>query len=256
MPTSTRSLLLFFPLVVALSVPFWLLGAASSSQLLPGVPVSALMFICPGLAAALLTYSDHGASATRELLKRSFDYRRIAAKVWLIPILGLIPVAMLVSFAAMRLLELPLPDLEISVLSVPLLCATFFVAALGEELGWSGYAIDPLQVRWHALAASLILGVVWAAWHIIPLRQAGHAANWIAWWSLVTVALRVLHTWLYNNTGKSVFGAALFHASTNVSWQLFPNHGSHYDPKIAGIVLATTAALVVLIWGPRRLSFM
>ena len=249
MTTSTRSLQLFFPLVFALSVPFWLIGRASSWQLLPGVPVSALMFVCPCLAAALLTYRDYGANATVELFKRSFDYRRIAAKVWLIPILLLLPAAMLLSFAAMRLLELPLPTPEISILSAPLLFAAFFVAALGEELGWSGYAIEPLQERWHALPASLMLGAVWAAWHIVPLRQAGHASNWIAWWCLVTVALRVLHTWLYNNTGRSVFGAALFHNSANVSWQLFPNQGSHYDPKIAGLIFATTAALVALIWG-------
>src|SRR5262245_24409880 len=67
-----------------------------------------------------------------------------------------------------------------------------FVAALGEELGWSGYAIDRMQARWNALAASLLLGLLWAAWHWVPLIQAHRPAAWIAWWSLYTVALRVV----------------------------------------------------------------
>ncbi|CAN5862273.1 type II CAAX endopeptidase family protein [soil metagenome] len=253
MTPSTRSLPLFFLLVFALSLPFWWLGSTIRWQLLPGVPVSAFMFICPCLAAMVLTYRDDGAKAAVALFKRSFDYRRIVAKVWLIPIFLLVPVAMLLSFAAMRLLGRPVPTPEISILSVSLLFTAFFVAAVGEELGWSGYAIEPLQERWHALPASLILGAVWAAWHFVPLLQAGNSSHWIAWWCLVTVALRVLHTWLYNNTGRSVFGAALFHASANLSWQLFPNNGSHYDPEITGLILATMAVFVVLIWGPRRL---
>jgi hypothetical protein len=69
-----------------------------------------------------------------------------------------------------------------------------------------------------------------------------------------TVATRVLYTWLYNNTGKSVFGAALYLASSKASWQLFPNNGSHYDPRITGLIVAFTAVLVTVVWGPRTLA--
>jgi membrane protease YdiL (CAAX protease family) len=245
---------LFFSLLFVLSVPFWLIGATSSSQLLPGVPASGLMFVCPGLAAALLVYREGGVGATLDLLRRSFDYWRIGAIGWYLPILLLMPGVMLLSFAVMRQLDLPLPVPDISLLSVPVLFIACFVGALGEELGLSGYVIEPLQDRWGALLASLILGSAWALWHIVPLQQAGRGIPWIGWWCLMTVALRILHTWLFNNTGRSVFGAALFHASANASWQLFPNRGSHYDPRIAALILVITAALVVLIWGPRRLS--
>jgi hypothetical protein len=43
--------LVFFLLVLALSLPFWLLGAVTEARLLPGLPVSALMFVCPATAA-------------------------------------------------------------------------------------------------------------------------------------------------------------------------------------------------------------
>ncbi len=154
----------------------------------------------------------------------------------------------------MRLMGLPLPTPQFPVLAAPVMFLAFFVAALGEELGWSGYAIDPMQDRWNALQASILLGLVWATWHIVPLVQAHRSPAWIAWWCLFTVASRVLIVWLYNNTGKSVFAAALYHDISNVSWQLFPNYGSHYDPRISGLIIAFAAAIVTVVWGPRTLA--
>jgi hypothetical protein len=43
-----------------------------------------------------------------------------------------------------------------------------------------------------------------------------------------------------------VFGAALYHDMLNVSWQLFPNGGSHYDPRVSGLVAAAVAALIAV----------
>jgi hypothetical protein len=96
--------------------------------------------------------------------------------------------------------------------------------------------------------------VVWAIWHIVPLVQLHRSFVWIAWWCLGTVAARVLIVWLYNNTGKCVFAAAVFHTMMNVSWQLFPIHGSYFDERINGVIMAFVAAVVVIIWGPRTLA--
>ncbi|MEP7288205.1 MAG: hypothetical protein ABI947_20830 [Chloroflexota bacterium] len=53
--------------------------------------------------------------------------------------------------------------------------------------------------------------------------------------------------WLYNNTGKSVFAAALFHMMINVTWQLFPVNGSYFDPRIASSLLALVA-VIIIVW--------
>jgi membrane protease YdiL (CAAX protease family) len=87
--------------------------------------------------------------------------------------------------------NLPLPTARYPIQAAPVLLSALFIAALGEELGWSGYVIDPMQHRWNALEASIVLGLVWAAWHIVPLTQADRSPGWIAWWSLATVASRV-----------------------------------------------------------------
>ena len=79
---SRRSPLKFFLLVFALSIPFSLIGAVTGLQLYPGIPVTALAFVCPATAAAILSYRENGTAAVTTLLKRSFDYKRIGAKVW------------------------------------------------------------------------------------------------------------------------------------------------------------------------------
>lgn len=81
----------------------------------------------------------------------------------------------------------------------------------------------------------------------MPLIQAHRQAAWIAWWCLYAVSARVLIVWLYNNTGKSVFAAALFHAMLNLSWMLFPVHGSFFDMRLAGLVMACLAAMVAVV---------
>ncbi len=250
----SRSPLKFFLMVFALSIPFELIGTMTSRQLLPGLPISSLMMVCPAMAAAILVYRENKVAGVIELLKRSFDYKRTRAKIWYAPILLLMPGVAVSMYGLMRSLDLPLPAPQFPVLVAPALFLALFIAALGEELGWSGYVIDPLQERWNAMQASIILGLVWSAWHIVPLVQAHRSTTWIAWWCLYTVAGRVLLTWFYNNTGKSVFAAALFHAMMNVSWQLFPNYGSHWDPRIAGFIVAFTATVVTVIWGPRTLA--
>ena len=158
------------------------------------------------------------------------------------------------SYGVMRVMGVRLPAPQFSALAAVGLFLGFIVGGAGEELGWSGYTIDRLQRRWTALQASVLVGLVWAAWHIIPLLQAHRRWSWIAGWCLSTVALRILIVWVYNNTDKSVFGAILFHAMSNVGWQLFPNQGSHYDPRVTGPILAVAAAVVTVVWGPRTLA--
>jgi membrane protease YdiL (CAAX protease family) len=249
-----RSPLLVVLVVFALSFPLWLLSARYRIEILPGLPLGAIAVVCPLAAALILVARERGRPGLVAHLARSFDCRRIGRKQWYVPIVLLQPAIAVASYGFMRVAGMPVPPPRLSVLVAVALFVLFFISAVGEESGWSGYLIDPLQQRWGALRASLILGAVWAVWHWLSLLHVGREWDWIGWWTLGTVSTRVLHTWLYNNTGKSVFGAILFHAMTNVSWQLFPINGSHYDPRITGIIVTAVAAFVTLRWGPRTLA--
>jgi membrane protease YdiL (CAAX protease family) len=254
-----RSPLAFFGLVFALSIPFWVIGAATGIQLTPNLPISAFIWVCPVLAAAILVYREGGGRGVAAFLRRSFDYGRIRDKHWLIPALLLLPGVYVATWLVMRALGLPVPSPQLPLLAALGWLLAYLVAGQGEELGWSGYALDPLQARWNAFGASLLLGGAWVLFHLVPLAQGGRAPEWIAWWSLATLAQRVLFTWIYNNTGGSVFAAALFHAMGNLA-QIGPflDFGPGGYPldaqRISALLLVAVAVAVIAIWGPRLLT--
>lgn len=107
---------------------------------------------------------------------------------------------------------------------VPFVAVVLLFGPLPEELGWRGYALDGLLERRSALAASLILGAVWALWHwpqffmqgsyIGEAFPIGSAIFW-AGWVLPTVAYSVMYTWIYHHTGRSILSAILFHFAAN-----------------------------------------
>lgn len=245
----SSSALAFFVVVFALSVPMWVLATVYPASIAPGLPLSALQALTPALGALILVYrTDHFSGAVR-LLRRSFDFNRVRDKQWFLVILLLNPAIAVLAYVVIDATSEPLPWPAPLTFDLLPLAALFFVGALGEEIGWSGYATEPLLERWRILPASLILGAVWAIWHVVPLVQADRSVEWIAWWSLSTISLRAIMTWLYVNAGNSVFAAAVFHAMINLTWQLFPIHGSLYDPRVFGVI---TLVLAVMVYAVQR----
>lgn len=248
-----RSPWTFFALVVVLSIPFLAVGALTDLTLPLGLPFAALAFVCPLLAASILTYREEGRSGPRRLLRNLIDHRALRPRKWYAPIILLMPAIYLLSYSIMLLMGLPVPDL-LPVLFIPLLFIIFFFAAAGEEAGWTGYALDPLQAKWGALGAALIIGAVWAGWHVLPDLQAHQPWEFVAGQRSFTVLLRVLMVWIYNNAGKSVLSAILVHDLANVSfYALFPEVG-YFVPAITAAIAAVAVLIVVLLWGPRTLA--
>lgn len=253
-----RSLLIFFSLIFLFSIPFWALGPIVE-QLLPGglpvdLPISSLMVLAPVSAAVLLVWRKEGPGAAKRLLKGAFDYQRINKWAWYAPILLFWPAAMVLQYGLMTAAGVPLSDPQIPVLIVAGSYVVFFIGALCEEVGWQGYAIGPLQERWNALTASVLLGTVWAAWHIVPLIQMGRSPIQIALQGLGMVATRILIVWLCNNSRGSLFAAILFHAMNNVTTVVLPNYGWPYNAFFALIILVIATATITFLWGPKTLA--
>ena len=242
---NNKSVFIFFVLVFVLSIPFWVLGAILPIQILPGLPISALGAFSPALAALILTYKNEHLSGVLQLLRRSLDYKRITKKTWYLAIVLINPAIAVLAYGIMRAVGKSLPNpapLTLAIFSVFIL---FFIAALGEEIGWSGYATEPLLHNWGIIATGILLGLVWAVWHFIPLLQVHRSFEWIAWWSLGTISLRMIMVWIHTYSGKSVFAAAVFHAMINLCWQLFPNNGSYYDPRVFGLIAFCFAITII-----------
>ncbi len=213
------------------------------------------MLVCPMIAALVLVHRDDGPDGVKQLLNRIIDYRKIRCKIWYVPIFFLMPCIIVLEYGLMKLMGTPVPNFPFPVLMVPLFFVLFFIGAIGEEIGWTGYATDPMQARYTALTASLILGLVWTVWHIVPWLQTHNNLTFVAGQCANTVVLRVLIVWLYNNAGKSVFAAISFHAMVNISeLVLFPIYGSYFDPVIAFVIMSITALIVVFLWGPKTLA--
>jgi membrane protease YdiL (CAAX protease family) len=200
----------FFLFVFAFSVPFWILGTfVNATGILPiNLPVAALMLFCPVTAAIILTGKADKQNGVKLLLKRVADYK-IKNPVWYIPAFLLMPILMLLAYAIMKWLHISIPKQNIHLTDATILFVLFFIGAICEEVGWTGYITDPLQNQYVAFNAALIIGTVWAVWHIIPYSQAHRTPIWIFWQCASTVALRVIIVWLYNNTGKSLLAAIL-----------------------------------------------
>jgi membrane protease YdiL (CAAX protease family) len=143
--------------------------------------------------------------------------------------------------------ESPRAVTDVGVL-VPLFLLNVLAGPLGEELGWRGTALPRLLARWGALTASLVLGIVWWTFHtpgfLLGLFPSGFTP---ATALLGALALTVLITWMFNNTGGSSIPGSLMHLSINF---VTATSGVAESPMLYGMTvgfLIATAVIVVLI---------
>jgi membrane protease YdiL (CAAX protease family) len=176
--------------------------------------------------------------------------------VLLVPLL--VPLALGISV----LLGGNVPTVDTSILAVVImfLFSIFPGSALGEELGWRGFAVPHLQDTRSALSASLIVGLVWGMWHL-PLFLVNTNSRPLALFPLFVlsvVAISVLLSWLYNSTAGSMLLVVLLHATANlpVTLLIAPlGRQAMIQPfAIFTALLIITAAVVIRVTGPENLS--
>ena len=247
-----RSPTAFFMLVLALAVPLFALGRFAWVIESLKVPVTDLLLgFTPLIAAAILIFRSDKAVGLISFFRHTVDFGGLARTRWLWFALGLAPLIYALATLCLRLLGHS-GSPEVNWQQLPLLAIVMFLLAIGEEAGWTGYLLDPLQQRFGALGASLIIAVPWWLGHIPSIIAIGGSALDIAWWLPGAIAMRVLMTWLYNGAGRSVLAVVLFHAMLNLGRLVFyPVIDTHFDPayQITGYAIASIlAAIVVLHW--------
>lgn len=233
--------------------------------LMDDVPVALALLpsLAPALVALWLLYQRHDAEYRRDYWRRVFEYRRIGW-VWWAVILLYYPLKSLVGALIDVLnggtgIEVEL-SIEQPLMLVPILIYWLFFGPVPEELGWRGYALDGLQDRMSALRASLILGVIWALWHVplyfIDGTFQADEVGWLSqrfWIFMLSIVLEsILYTWIFNNTNRSTLSAIVFHFVGNAFGESFAlsQQAEIYSFGIMiGIVIA-----VILIWKPGMLT--
>jgi uncharacterized protein len=153
----------------------------------------------------------------------------------------------------------PVVAATIPAVVVTFLFSIFPGSALGEELGWRGFALPRLQAGHSAVAASLIVGVAWGTYHF-PLFLLGSPTRPLALFlpfAISAVIMSIFYTWMYNGTGGSLLIVVLLHATTNLPLSVV------YAPlgeRVVGVfwlldaMLALAAAILIARTGAATLS--
>ena len=127
----------------------------------------------------------------------------------------------------------------------PLLVSQVFLdpGALGEELGWRGFALPRLLERLSPVWASLGLGTIWFVWHLPAFFVAGTPQDALSLpaFGVSALSLSVLATWLFQNSGGSVLPSLLMHLTANFSLNYFDAPLVYF-----GTLLAIVAVIVVI----------
>jgi uncharacterized protein len=192
-------------------------------RLLPLVGLA--MLAGPPVAGILLTGLVHGRAGLREFLSRLLRWR--VGPRWYAVALLTAPLLMLTVTPLVLSLLFPefLPRTFTSADKASLVLfgiAMGLMAGIFEELGWTGFAVPTLRLRYGVLTTGLIVGVLWGAWHfLVNVWSSGTSSGAISLllflhsflFSLgVLPAFRVLMVWVYERT-ESLLVAILMHAS-------------------------------------------
>jgi len=183
------------------------------------VPVE---FIVVGVSGPTLA-----ALCTQWLMDGSFRICRIGSS-WRRLLLGAVVGLSLVVFAyvvlpAILLVKVSPRELHWSVLWTPAVYgvnwSTFLGGPLNEEPGWRGFALPRLQARFGPVAGSILLGTLWACWHLPAFLI--HFVNVPVWaFTIILVTVSVFLTWGTNLSGSSVIVPIMMHATFNTSSRL------------------------------------
>ncbi|RKD88999.1 CPBP family intramembrane glutamic endopeptidase [Halopiger aswanensis] len=150
---------------------------------------------------------------------------------------------------------------------LPTLVGLTLLAGLGEEPGWRGFALSRLQERYSPLGATLLLGTVWACWHlpvffVDPRSSHGITDPLVLVGMVLLTAVGIVlysffYTWIYNHT-RSVLLMMFLHGGFNTGTvHLVPFadelvFGPTYTTLLTvqiGVLLVAVLALVVLTHG-------
>jgi hypothetical protein len=244
-------------------------GTAVSLTVATGLlpPVAAqLGAISSSLAAIILVVVEGRKGGLRELLGR-FLIWRVGIQWWAFALLfTIIP-----SVAALYLFNLlGGPPVDWSGLPplytvVPTFIILTVAAGIGEEFGWRGFLLPRLQTRHNALISSLIVGVIWAIWHIplffikgtgqYDIQSQGGLLPAILGYSIFVIFSSIQFTWVFNNTKGSVLLAAVMHGATNAWGGYIDVFRGHFGGILTFVVVSVLVSIIiVLMAGPTNLS--
>ena len=218
-----------------------------------GIPPGLAVFLggAGPLLGALFVLRGFGRTHQEDFLRRVWDPRLVTWVWWLAMVsvaISPVLVAYLVTAAAGRP---PAAEVALSFGTVTFAVGFGLAAGVVEEPGWRGVARDLLQSRVKPALGAVILGVLWALWHLPLFFIEGtyqHALGFLTtrfWFFNLSLALlSVLYVWLCNGSRGSILIVVFAHAGTNIAGSLIPQDA--VTDMIRSLVLLL--AVIAVVW--------
>ena len=244
------SLLAYVLVAYAIAWLCWFFVALTGVNAMTNIEAGVVVLLggfSPSIAAIIFIWRKRDRAYEVDFWQRTFDLRRIKW-VWWLPILLLYPLSVLLAhlISGIPVDTSPLDALlqNPGAMGVTLIFV-FLFGPFAEELGWRGYFLDQLQIRYSAFVASMIVGVVWWGWHLPTIAVEGMFLDatvdpvFLAGYFGTLLLYSVLFTWVYNNNQRSVMAAILMHFSINLTSRLIA--------MPAEIFMITTGVLIAFV---------
>ena len=247
---------LYLILTYTLSWLTWAIAIAVGISMTstPGLLIYFIGGCFPSIVGVILLYR-YTPRPERDFWRRLTGFGLISSGWWALILLWM-PAIMLLALGLNYLLGLPPPgfDLIRQIAANPVILAAlllqFIIAGpLSEELGWRGFALDRLLKRWGLLKGSLILGLLWWAWHLPLYFFIGStyyrwglfsAEFWL--FLLRTIPLTILISLAYVANRRSLLSAVAIHFTFNLILNLIA-------PVTTLIYLFQAIFMIVLVSG-------
>jgi membrane protease YdiL (CAAX protease family) len=200
--------------------------------------------------ALALTARHEGTAGTRALLARALQ-SSVGARWYVFAIVYMATIKLLAA-AIVRVATGAWPAFGSEPLYLMAIAIVFSTPVqAGEEIGWRGFALPRLSARLGLPAASVVLGIIWASWHLPFFFMAGAETTGQSFpvYLLSVTALSVALAWLYWRTGGSLLLVMLMHAAINNTKDIVPSAVPDASNPFAlgsSLVAWLTAAL---LWG-------
>jgi membrane protease YdiL (CAAX protease family) len=252
---------LLFVLTVLGGLPL-LLGGLNFTQIsrstphLPLIMVGMLVSACaPTLAALLVARFYPGAGGPRSVLRQ--------VRIWRVGIiwyaLGVIgPIVLFLVADAVHVAlggAAPVQWLAFHLRSGFGPGSMFWIvfgSLFAEELGWRGFGQPRLQGRYGALGASILIGILWATWHLWPMITPGGFAletpEDVAATYIRMITTSIVYSWMYNSTNGSLFLVMVAHFGHNFAGSVVPTSPDslHFHFTVALLYLAAAVGILLM----------
>ena len=203
----------------------------------------------PGFLALLVTARSDGRKGVAALLRRILR-ADVPLRFYLLALTYIAVVKLTAATVHHQVTGLrpPFGDRSLALILLAIAISTPFQA--GEEIGWRGFALPRLADRFGLRIASVLLGLIWAAWHLPQFYIAGadtYHQSFVVW-GLQVVAISVALAWLYAKSGGSLLLVMLMHSAINNSKDIVPS-GAAVPPGVFSLNAPLMAWLTLgLLW--------